>query len=118
MAHIVNASLSWTGPDRDVLRLLVLDPKMLGWEAEHFDEWGEAVLLREIDEHEELTGRVVGVEIVGFLEFNGWTDLPELDVLWLLPGWEPLPLDELLRRKQEELRQQVLVPSQQDRASS
>jgi hypothetical protein len=40
------------------------------------------------------------VEIVAFLEFDRWSDLPRLDLLWQMPGWEPLPLDELLRRQQ------------------
>lgn len=62
-------------------------------------------LLLEVDEHDEETGRIVGVELA-ILEFDRWDALPQLDLLWQLPRQEPLPLDELLRRLQRELRQQ------------
>jgi len=36
-----------------------------------------------------------------------WQELPRLPILWQLPGQEALPLDELLRRVQTELKTQV-----------
>ncbi len=63
-------------------------------------------LLLELDEHEQETGRMVGVELA-ILEFDRWDDLPKLDLLWQLPGQEPLPLDELLKREQRRLRQEA-----------
>ncbi|MBI4319414.1 MAG: hypothetical protein HY675_13075 [Chloroflexi bacterium] len=63
-----------------------------------------AALLLEVDEAEQETGRIAGFEIIGFLTFDHWESLPKLDVLWQLPGREPLPLDQLLKRVQKELR--------------
>ncbi|MBI2321354.1 MAG: hypothetical protein HYU88_04495 [Chloroflexi bacterium] len=60
-----------------------------------------------LDEHQEATGVVVGIEIEGFLDFDRWESLPKLDIRWRLPGHEPLPLEDLLRRLQRELRQQA-----------
>ena len=67
----------------------------------------DVILYRALDQNEEPTGPVTGVEIIGFLEFNRWDALPQLDLLWQLPGQEPLPLDELLKREQRRLRQQA-----------
>ncbi len=67
-----------------------------------------ACLLVELDEDERETGRVAGAEILGFLEFDRWDALPQLPFLWQLPGWEPLPLAELLKRAQQEMRRQVV----------
>ena len=67
----------------------------------------DLILYRALDRNEEPTGPVTGIEVIGFLEFDRWEDLPQLDLLWQLPGQEPLPLDELLRRLQRELRQQA-----------
>lgn len=64
-----------------------------------------AAVLLELDGEEQETGRVAGFEVVGFLGFQRWDALPDLGILWELPGWEPLPLVELLKRKQQELRQ-------------
>lgn len=51
------------------------------------------------------TGELVGVEIVGFLEFEEWDAVPDAPgVLWKLPGEEPLPLRDLLKGQQRELR--------------
>jgi hypothetical protein len=62
-----------------------------------------AAVLLELDENEEETGRIAGFEVVGFLGFTRWDALPDLSVMWQLPGWEPLSLPELLQRKQREL---------------
>jgi hypothetical protein len=68
-----------------------------------------AAVLLELDETERETGRIVGVEILGFLSFDCWDDLPKLDLLWQLPGQQPLPLDELLKREQQRLRREALA---------
>jgi len=67
----------------------------------------DLILYRALDQNEEPTGPITGIEVIGFLEFDRWEDLPQLDLLWQLPGQEPLPLDELLKRLQRELRQQA-----------
>lgn len=67
----------------------------------------DVILYRALDQNEEPTGPITGIEVIGFLEFDRWDTLPQLDLLWQLPGQEPLPLDELLRRLQRELRQQA-----------
>jgi hypothetical protein len=41
------------------------------------------------------------------LELDRWQELPALDVLWQLPGQEPLPLRELLQHEQRRLRAQA-----------
>jgi len=58
----------------------------------------------EVDEHDKETGRIDGIEM-SLLSFDRWGDLPKLDVLWQLPGQEPLPTDKLLKRVQKELRE-------------
>jgi len=57
-----------------------------------------AALLLELDENEKETGRVAGFE-----------DLSKLDLLWQLPGWEALRLDQLLKRIQRRLRETTTV---------
>ncbi len=44
---------------------------------------------------------------IGFLDFDRWDELPDTGVLWQVGSQEPLPLDELLKRKQRELRGRV-----------
>ena len=66
----------------------------------------DIAVLRVLDGNDEATGLVAGVEIVGFLDFDGWDDLPKLPMLWQLPGQKPLALDALLRQQQV-LRRQV-----------
>ena len=67
----------------------------------------DIAVLRVLDGNDEATGLVAGVEIVGFLDFDGWDDLPKLPMLWQLPGQEPLALDALLRQQQQVFRRQV-----------
>lgn len=85
--------------------LLIADDRgRYGFDAEP----AEAILVQilwEVDEKEEETGRVAGLEVIDFSRFKDWGGLPKLDLLWQLPGWEPLPLDKLLKRFQKELRQ-------------
>jgi len=99
----VRATVVWDGPGADIIRVFVEPPLPSG--AVVHDE--DVILYRALDQNEEPTGPVTGVEIIGFLEFNRWDALPQLDLLWQLPGQEPLPLDELLKREQRRLRQQA-----------
>jgi hypothetical protein len=100
--EIVTASIMWGGPDRDVLTVFV-EPTPDLWAAEPAGAYRGFFVLRELDQQEKETGRVAGVEIVDFLKFEHWHDLPKLPLLWRLPGREPQPLDRLLRAKQKEL---------------
>lgn len=99
---IILASITWDGPVVDILRVFAEPAPDAGVEV-HDDC---VVMFRSLDAEEEPTGDVTGVEIVSFLSYDLWDDLPTLPVLWQLPGWEPLPLADLLKRKQQELRQQ------------
>ena len=99
----VRASITWPGADIDVIRLFV-EPTP-DWAADPLEEDTTVAVLRVLDENERYTDQVAGIEIVGFLDFDRWDELPRLDMLWRLPGEEPLPLEELLRRKQRELRE-------------
>ena len=99
----VRASIVWDGPSIDILRVFI-EPAVDGGAAVH-DE--DIVLFRALDENEEPSGAITGAEIVGFLEFDRWDNLPDLGLLWQLPGRKPLPLDDLLKRVQKELRQQA-----------
>lgn len=98
--EIVDASITWTGPESDVLALYREPP--VSWEADPVDF--DLAILRGLNEAEQETGEIVGVEIVGFLTFDRWSDLPDLPRLWRLPSQSPLPLKELLQRQQAELR--------------
>ncbi|MDA8187277.1 MAG: hypothetical protein M0T85_03945, partial [Dehalococcoidales bacterium] len=94
----IRARIVWDGPGADIMRVLPDSGQDIG--AEVWDE--DITLFRPLDADESLVGEVVGVEIVGFLSFNRWADLPKLDILWQLPGWKPLPLDKLLKRVQKD----------------
>ena len=40
----------------------------------------DVLLLRALDDREELSERIAGLEIVGILNFDRWDDLPETDL--------------------------------------
>jgi len=71
----------------------------------------DIVLFRILDEKQEPTGDIVGIEIVGFLDFHRWEDLPRLPIEWRLPGCEALPLIEFLKREQTNLRRRASAPA-------
>ncbi|HEY8475697.1 MAG TPA: hypothetical protein VIN09_02375 [Chloroflexota bacterium] len=100
----VRASVEWT-PEIDRFVLWADDLAGCAFVPEPFDDFINSLLL-EVDEHGQETGRIVGVEMA-LLDFDRWDALPKLDVLWQLPGQEPLPLEELLKREQRRLRQQA-----------
>lgn len=99
----VRATLVWDGPEVDIIRVFV-EPALPSGAVVHDDD---VILYRALDQNEEPTGPVTGVEIIGFLTFDRWDTLPKLDLLWQLPGQDPLPLDELLKREQRRLRQEA-----------
>jgi hypothetical protein len=74
-------------------------------------------LLLELDAAERETGRIAGFEVLGFLEFDRWDALPDLDVLWQLPGQEPLPLEALLKREQARLRRHAATQARKASAA-
>ncbi|MGI8552430.1 MAG: hypothetical protein ACR2PL_16820 [Dehalococcoidia bacterium] len=101
---IVPARIVWE-PGRDTFTLLADEHSRFGFIAEPTN--GRfASMLWEVDEQEQVTGAVAGVEILDFMGFSDWEDLPKLPLLWQVSGSEPLPLDELLKRAQGELRSQ------------
>ena len=89
----------------DVLSLWVDDPYIPNWMAFSTD-YDLVALLLEVDEDENETGRIAGLEIVGFLEFEAWEKLPDLGLMWQVADGEPLSLVDLLQREQQALRQQ------------
>jgi len=99
--EMVSATTEWT-PEIDRFTLWAEPPATRFVPAPFRD--GVSCLLLEIDEQGQETGRIAGVEMP-LLAFDRWEDLPKLDLLWELPGWEPLSLEELLKRLQRELRQ-------------
>lgn len=100
----VTADLSWSGPEHDVLTLFVV-PRPEEWTPVSID--GESSLFVAGDLGADDSGisarEVAGLEIVGFLGFDGWADLPDLDLLWRVGEADPLPLEELLKTRQQEL---------------
>jgi hypothetical protein len=104
----VKARVVWDGADaypHDVLSIIA-DPEPAGWMTEPLGDFSLAIY-RELERDGEETERIVGVEVIGFLAFEDWDALPKLDVLWELPGQEPLPLEDLLKRLQRELRERA-----------
>ena len=92
--------MSWSGPERNIL-IVFVEPRPSDYLAVSID--GESSLFVAVDEDDRETGEAVGAEIIGFLDFDQWDELPDLDLLWQVGDQEPLPLDELLKRKQREL---------------
>ena len=101
---IVKASTTFY---QDVLRVFV-EPAIMEWIVDPLEEALDVAFFLEVDDAEakepKETGRIAGVEIVGFLEFDQWAALPDLPLRWQLGDWEPLPLVDLLKRLQSELR--------------
>ncbi len=109
---VVTASTMWAGPSNDLLQVLVEptpEPWGVTWDDLPDDVDVGFVVFRELDANEEPTGRVAGIEILDFLRFDRWDAVPRFPLLWQVPGWEPLPLVDLLRRLQAELRERARV---------
>lgn len=106
--EIIKASVSWDSPERDMLYVF-REPTPALWDADPIDEGNQFFLFRTLNEAETETGEIAGLQVIGLLQFDRWEDLPRLPIHWQLPGWEPLPFDELLKRVQKELRQQTVA---------
>jgi hypothetical protein len=102
----ISASMVWGGPDSDVLTVSV-EPLRYPWSADPVDGRMGLFVLRALDGDDRETDAIAGLEIIGFLDFDRWDDLPELPGLWRLSELEPLPLRVALQRKQAELRGRV-----------
>jgi hypothetical protein len=102
----LRTSATWS-PDADRYCLWVDDVAGSAFVPDPLEDYPLAALLLELDDTERETGRIAGFEILGFLDFDRWEDLPKLDLLWQLPGQEPLPLKDLLKREQRRLRAQA-----------
>ena len=103
----INASIAWAGPNIDAFTVFV-EPTPAMWAAEPVKPGsGHIYLYQALDGKRQRTGYLAGVHIVGFLDFDGWGDLPDLPVLWKLPGKDPERLDDLLRSEQQRVRQEV-----------
>lgn len=109
----VSAWAWWPGPETNVLRLFS-DPMPEDVVSDPWVDDDDVTLYTKLGERDGARGQIVGIEIIDFLDFDRWDDLPKLDARWQLPDWEPLPLDELLKRVQRELRQRQLVAAQRE----
>ncbi len=99
----IKVTMMWDAA-RDVLALY-REPAGYAFTPDPLDDYPIASTLLELDESERETGRVAGFEIVGFRDFDRWDAIPDTGLLWQLPGREPLPLLDLLRRVQREIKQ-------------
>lgn len=98
----------WGGPGKDILTLIINAP-LPPYGASITDD-DRVVLYRLLDDREEATGPIVGIEIDDFLGidiaaagFDGWDSLPALPERWQQDGREPLLLTDLLKLLQAEL---------------
>ena len=102
------AYLFWTGPENDVLMLL-REPTSL-WLADPVDDEYQFFILLTLDEHEDETGEVTGIKILDFLKFDRWDEIPAFPVHWEVEDWGPLPMPQLLKHAQIQLRKEAEAP--------
>lgn len=102
MAQVVKASVTYTGPEKDVLCVFV-EPTPDLWIADPVDD--DIAVFRVVDENEQETGEIAGVEILDITTFSRWDSIPQdIPSMWQVEGRPPMPLVDLLRSIQEELR--------------
>lgn len=102
--QIVAASTAWAGPNTDAFTLFV-EPTPLTWVAEPALPGDTQIYIYQgLDKKRQKTGQLAGVHITGFLDFDRWSNLPRLDMLWQMPGREPLSLEAVLRAEQVKAR--------------
>lgn len=100
-------SVAWAGPNIDAFTLFV-EPTPATWVAESVVAGETPVYLYQtLNNDRQRTGQLAGVHIVGFLNFSRWSDLPELDILWQVPGKEPVSLEELLRAEEAQAQKEA-----------
>ncbi|MEA2573160.1 MAG: hypothetical protein QOH93_458 [Chloroflexia bacterium] len=103
----INASIAWAGPNIDAFTLFV-EPTPAMWAAEPVKPGQSNIYIYQaLDSNRQRSGQLAGVHITGFLNFDAWGDLPDIPLLWRLPGREPEPLGELLRSEQQRVRQEA-----------
>lgn len=103
---IVTVTSTWS-PDADRYTVYT-EPPASGFDPDPMDTKALVLLLWEVDEDEQETGRLGGIEIFGFLEIDDtdWAEFAKVPGLWHFPGQEPpVPLDVLLKREQARLRE-------------
>jgi hypothetical protein len=98
----VTATETWT-QQGDVYTLWA-EPPAARWVACPGQDTGLVAILHELDDTERETGRIAGVEIIGFSTFDCWSAIPDLPIRWRLDNGPPLPLTELLQGRQRQLR--------------
>lgn len=102
-------SVIWDGPERDIVTLLSeRTPRSYG--ADVADDDDRVILFRELDECDEATGEIVGLQVEDFLGFDAWAAIPVLPERWQTPGREPLPVVDVLKRLQAALRTETRAP--------
>ncbi|HHY35853.1 MAG TPA: hypothetical protein GX510_09555 [Firmicutes bacterium] len=102
MEQVVKASVMYTGPGKDVLCVFV-EPTPDIWIADPVDD--DIAVFRVVDEGGRETGEIAGVEILDITTFSGWDSIPkDIPSMWQVEGKSPMPLVDLLRSIQEELR--------------
>ena len=99
----VTATETWTR-EGDVYTLWA-EPPAARWVASPGEGTALVAILHELDDAERETGRIAGVEILGFATFDRWSAIPDLPIRWCLDGGPSLPLTELLQGRQRQLRQ-------------
>ena len=101
----LNASIAWAGPVVDAITVFV-EPTPSMWVAEPAKpNNGHVFLYHALDSSRRRTGEVAGVHITGFLNFEGWNDIPDLPLLWQLQDREPMSLADILKAEQERVRE-------------
>ena len=98
----VTARETWT-PQSDVYTLWA-EPPASRWVASPGEGTVLVAILHELDDAERETGRIAGVEIIGFSTFERWSAIPDLPTRWRLDGGPSQPLAKLLQRRQRQLR--------------
>ncbi|MFN8534149.1 MAG: hypothetical protein U0556_11440 [Dehalococcoidia bacterium] len=87
------AAVFWDGPAEDAVWLL-MDPGPELWERVVLTD--RVALLQALDEYEQPTGDLAGIEVGGFLGFDAWDSLPDLPIRWQVGNDPPRSLEELL----------------------
>lgn len=100
----IRMSYSWGGPTRDVLAVIdVTAPEFSAALLDDYDD-PEVVVYRVLDHDEEPNGDIVGIEIVGFLDFDRWEEIPVLPMRWSIGDGPARSPREALHDLQERFR--------------
>jgi hypothetical protein len=100
-------TFAWGGPDRDVIAVIPRWIDGFGGALLDDDDDVDVAVYRVLDENEEATGEIVGIEIIDFLEFDRWKIIPELSVQWSINDGPSQSPKTALQALQRELRTRV-----------